>query len=111
MNGGKQEMTDATENALIERRANHFRRSIYADGGKIALYESEISFTPHKFNLSGGELTIPIDEIEDIEIVDMGGFSPQLIFELKDGRKDRFVMWDRIDFKRKVEELMERSTE
>lgn len=85
---------------------NHFlnREGV---GGRLFLFETELVFKSHKFNLQNHELTIPLNDIDKVELFNVAGFVPNgLLIRLKSGKMESFVVNNRLVWKSMIEKTL-----
>lgn len=96
-----------SEEIIMKKLSNHFRKWYYADGGKLLLTNKNLIFHPHKINLPGGKLQIPLKYIKNVKKRTRFGISKQIVIERKDGKKEYFVMWHRDEFLNEINRLLD----
>ena len=82
-------MTD--RKVIYKGLASHTRKAV-ADGGTLTLFEDELVFKPHFFNLSRELITIPLNKIKAIEIEGLFIFGPNLCITVL-GREEMFSVF------------------
>ena len=96
-----------SEEIIMKKFSNHFRKWYYTDGGKVLLTNKNLIFHPHKINIPGGKLKIPLKEIRNITKRTRFGASKQIVVEKIDGEKEYFVMWYRDEFLDEINRLLD----
>jgi len=90
------------EKIVKEGAANHFK-GVESVGGKLFLTNFRLYFKSHAFNVQVHELSIPLDEIKSVELKNTLGIVPNgMAVTLKDGHEERYVVYGRGDWKRKI---------
>lgn len=78
-----------------------------AVGGKLFLYEDQLQFFSHGFNIQNKATVIPLAEIAEVGFYNTLGLIPNGLFVLKkDGFKERFVLSKRKVWKSAIEEQL-----
>jgi hypothetical protein len=96
------------EDLVKEGGANHFR-NIEAVGGWIYLTDQRLLFRSHSMNVQRHELTIPLGEISEAKPCMTFGIIPNgLEIKMIDGKTEKFVVEDRNDWAKKIQEPKER---
>lgn len=96
------------EDLVKEGGANHFR-NIEAVGGWIYLTDQRLLFRSHSMNVQRHELTIPLLEISEAKPCMTFGIIPNgLEIKTIDGKTEKFVVEDRKDWAKKIQETKER---
>lgn len=86
---------DEDETIVLHNGANHFK-GIEAVGGKLFLTNKRLRFRSHRFNVQAHDESYPLDAIHAVEAVRTLGIIPNgLVVQLKDGRRQRFVVMNR----------------
>lgn len=87
-----------------EGRANHWK-GIEAVGGTLFLTDHRLVFKPHGFNIQIHEESISLDQIVSIKASRTFFVLPnQISVELANGRKERYVVWNRKSWIQKIEQ-------
>ena len=92
------------EDIVKQGGANHFK-SYEAVGGWIYLTDQRLLFRSHSMNVQRHELTIPLQEISEAKPCMTFGIIPNgLEIKTIDGKTERFVVEDRKDWAKKIQE-------
>jgi hypothetical protein len=95
------------ENIVKQGPANHFK-GIEGVGGKLFLTNRRIFFKSHRFNFQNHELSIPLSEIREAGGRNTFLFVPNgILINLKSGNKEKFVVWNRNDWLKKIKIQMQ----
>ena len=97
-----------SKNEVLIRKglANHFK-GLEAVGGKLYLTNNRLIFKSHPFNIQTHIEKFPIDEIVDIGKRNTLGIVPNGFFiKMKDGRFEKFVVWDRSKWLAKIQDRL-----
>ena len=93
------------ESIIHSGSANHLKNR-EAVGGKLYLLTDKLQFKSHRFNFQNHELTIHIDQIKDVTFYKtLGLVQNGLAISLKDGRKEKFAVSGRQQWKTEIEKL------
>ncbi len=94
---------EAGESFLMEGPANHFK-GLEAVGGVLALSDRALVFRSHSFNIQNHELSLPLSGMDSVRAVNTLMLVPNgLLVFMRDGSRERFVVWKRKDWLRKIE--------
>jgi len=96
------------ENETIVKQgyANHFK-GIESVGGKMFLTNQRLYFKSHSFNIQVHDLSISILEIRSLGKRNTFGIFPNGLFiELKNGKKEIFVVYRRKKWISEIEKLI-----
>jgi hypothetical protein len=71
-------------------------RGIEAVGGRLTLTNQRLWFRPHALNIQGGDLSIPLGNIADVELGNSLWVIPnQIVVRCRDGKQHKMVVWGR----------------
>lgn len=92
------------ETIIKEGPANHFKGA-ESVGGKLYLTNQRLFFKSHTLNLQVHEESYPLDQIVSTRRRNTLGIVPNgLAVHLKDGREEKFVVWGRGDWMKKIQQ-------
>jgi len=94
------------ENEKIIRKgaANHFK-GIESVGGRLFLTNHRLYFSSHAMNVQTHHLSVPCIDILSVGKRNTLGIIPNGMFiELKNGQKEKFVLWGRGKWIREIEQ-------
>lgn len=96
---------DEGETILHHGPANHFK-GIEAVGGKLFLTRTRLRFRSHKINVQTHDESYPIESIASVETARTMGIVPNgLLVHLRDGSRQRFVVFGRAAWVARIREL------
>lgn len=71
-------------------------RSVESVGGTLSLTTTRLWFRPHALSIQGGDLSVPLGAIADVELGNSLWVIPnQIVIKCRDGKRHKLVVWGR----------------
>ncbi len=78
-------------------------RSVESVGGTLTLTSARLFFKPHALAIQGGELSVPLGDIERVELGNSLWVIPnQIVVIRRGGRRHKLVVWGRDEWVTKI---------
>jgi hypothetical protein len=99
----KTQITDVEETIKVGPAS--YKKGLANVGGRLTLTDKRLVFKPHALNLGGREQSYPLEDLGAILFPNTMFFIPNgLTLVLKDGRRERFVVYARKEWLEKIKD-------
>jgi hypothetical protein len=100
-------MVGAIGEAVIHTGPANLWRSVEAVGGTLTLTNQRLWFRPHALVIQGGDLSIPLGMIADVELGNSLWVIPnQIVVRTRDGKRHKLVVFGRDEWVAKIRHAM-----